>query len=95
MRIFKSIILPVFVYGCGTWSLILREQHRLRVFGNRVLRREFGPKRDEMISGWIIFHMEELRDLYSSSGIILMIKLGRMMWMGHVAQIGEKRNTYR
>jgi hypothetical protein len=53
MRIYKTIILPVVLYGCETWSLTLREEHRLRVLENRVLRRIFGPKRDEVIGGWI------------------------------------------
>jgi hypothetical protein len=61
-----TIILPVVLYGCGTWSLTLREEHRLRVFENRVLRRIFGPKRDEVTGEWRKLHNEELRDLYSS-----------------------------
>jgi hypothetical protein len=75
----------VVLYGCETWSLSLREEHRLRVFENRVLRRIFGPKRDD----------EELRDLYSSPSIIRIIKSRRMSWAGHVAQMEEKRNAYR
>jgi hypothetical protein len=70
MRIFKTIILPVILYGCETWSLILREEHRLRVFENKVLRRIFGPKRDEVTGGWRKLCNEELRDLYSSPSII-------------------------
>jgi hypothetical protein len=64
------IILPVLLHGCETWSLTLREEHRLRVFENRVLRRIFGPKREEMTGEWRKLHNEELRDLYSSSSII-------------------------
>jgi hypothetical protein len=63
IRIYKTIILPVVLYGCETWSLTLREEHRLRVFENRVLRRIFGPKRDEVIGGWRKLHNEELHDL--------------------------------
>jgi hypothetical protein len=63
MRIYKTIILPVVLYGCETWSLTLREEHRLRVFENKVLRRIFGLKRDEVTEGWRKLHNEELRDL--------------------------------
>jgi hypothetical protein len=65
MRIYKTIILPVILCGCEIWSLTLREQHRLRVFENKVLRRIFGPKRDEVTVVWRKLHNEELRDLYS------------------------------
>jgi hypothetical protein len=74
IRVYKTIILPVVLYGCDTWSLTLREKHRLRVFENRVLRRIFGPKRDEVTGEWRKLHDEELRDLYSSPSIIRMIK---------------------
>jgi hypothetical protein len=62
------------MYRCGTWSLILREEHRLRVFENRVLRRIFGPKRDEVKGDWWKLHNEELHNLYSSPNIIRMIR---------------------
>jgi hypothetical protein len=65
------------------------------VFENRVLRRIFGPKRDEVTGEWRKLHNEELRDLYSSPSIIRIIKLRRMRWVGHVARMGEKRNAYR
>jgi hypothetical protein len=74
IRTYKTIILPVVLYGCGTWSLTLREGHSLRVFENRVLRRLFGPKRDEMTGGWRKLHNEELTNLYSSLNIIRIIK---------------------
>jgi hypothetical protein len=77
------------------WSLTLREEHRLRVFENRVLRRIFGPKRDEVMGEWRKLHNKELCDLYSSPSIIRMIKSRRMRWAGHVARMGEKRNAYR
>jgi hypothetical protein len=84
-RIYKIIILPGFLYGCEKWSLIVREEHRLRVFENRVLRRTFGPKRDEVTGGWRKLHNEELYNLYSSPGIIRMIKSRRMRWTEPVA----------
>jgi hypothetical protein len=77
IRIHKSIILPGVLYGCENWSLTIREEHRLRVFENRVLRRIFGPKRDEVTGEWKKLH-EELRDLYSSPSIIRIIKPKRM-----------------
>jgi hypothetical protein len=76
-----------------TWSLTLREEHRLRVFENRVLRRIFVPKRDEMTGEWRKLHNEELHDLYSSPSIIRIIKPRRMRWAGHVARMGGKRGT--
>jgi hypothetical protein len=80
---------------CETWSLTVREEHKLRVFENRVLRRIFGPKGDGMTGGWIKLHKEELHNLYSSPSIIRIIKSRRMTWAGHVARVGEKRNGYR
>jgi hypothetical protein len=65
IKIYKTIILPVVLYGCETWSLTLREEHKLRVFESRVLRRIFGPKRDGVTGGWRKLHNEELHDLYS------------------------------
>jgi hypothetical protein len=95
VKIYKIIILPVGFYGCETWCLALREEHRLRVFENRVLRRIFGPKRDEVTGEWRKFHSEELHILYSSPNIIRQIKSRRMGRMEHVARIGEERNVYR
>jgi hypothetical protein len=95
VSIYKSIILPVVLYGCETWSLTLREEHRLRVFGKRVLRRIFGPGMDEVTGGWRKLHNEEFHNLYSSPSIIRMIKSRRMRWARHVARMGEKRNAYR
>jgi hypothetical protein len=94
VRIYEAIILPVVLYGCETWSLALREEHRLKVFENRVLRKIFGPKRDEVTGEWRKLHNEELHDLYSSPSIFRIIK-ARMRWAGHVARMGEKRNAYR
>jgi hypothetical protein len=73
VKILKTLILPVVLYGCETWSLTLREKHRLRVFENRVLRRIFGPKRDELTGEWRKLHKEELHILYSSPNIIRQI----------------------
>jgi hypothetical protein len=73
----------------------IKGEHRLRVFENRVLRRLFGLKRDEVMGEWRKLHNEELRDLYSSSSKIRIIKSRRMRWAGHVERMGEKRNTYR
>jgi hypothetical protein len=70
IRIIETILLPVVLYGCETWSLTLREEHRLRVFENRVLGRIFGPKRDEVTGEWRKLHNEELHDLYSPPSII-------------------------
>jgi hypothetical protein len=90
IRIYKTIILLAILYGSETWSLALREEHRLRVFENSVLRGIFGPKRDEVTGEWRKLHYEELRDLYSSPSIIRMIKSRRMRWAGHIVQWGEK-----
>jgi hypothetical protein len=95
VKIYKTIILPVVLYGCETWSLTLREEHRLRVFENRVLRRIFGPKRDEVMGEWGKLHSGELRNSYSSPDTTRQIKSRRMRWVGHVARIGERRNMYR
>jgi hypothetical protein len=95
VRIYKTIILPVVLYGCETWSLTVREEHKLRVFENRVLRRIFGPKRDGVTGGWRKLHIKELHNLYSSATIIIIIKSRWLRWAGHVARMREKRNVYR
>jgi hypothetical protein len=94
IKIYKTIILPVVLYGCETWSLTLKEERTLRVFENRVLRRIFGPKRDGVTGEWRTLHNEELHNLYSSPDIIRQIKLRRMRWAGHVARMGEERKVY-
>jgi hypothetical protein len=73
------------LYGCKTWSLALRENHRLGVFENRVLGKIFGLKRDEVMGEWRQLHNEELCDFYSAPSIIRIIKSRRMRWAGHVA----------
>jgi hypothetical protein len=89
---YKIVILPVVLYGCETWFLTLREEHRLRVFENRVLRRIFGAKREEDGS-WRKLHTDELHSLYSSPNIVRVIKSRRMRWAGHVARMGEGRGV--
>ena len=87
---YKVIILPVVLCGCETWSLTLREERRLRVFENRVLRIVFGPKRDEVTGEWKKLHNEELSDLYSLTNIVRVVKSRRMRWTGHMAPMGEE-----
>jgi hypothetical protein len=95
VKIYKTIILPVVLYGCETRSLTLREVHRLRVFENRVLRRKFGPKRDEVTEEWRKLHNEELHNLYSSPDLIMQVNSRRMKWAGHVARMGVERKVYK
>ncbi|KAJ4445713.1 hypothetical protein ANN_12398 [Periplaneta americana] len=95
VRIYKTVILPVLLYGCETWTLTLREEHRFRVFENKVLRKIFGAKRDEVTGEWRKLHNTELHALYSSPDIIRNIKSRRLRWAGHVARMGESRNAYR
>jgi len=95
IKIYRTIILHIVLYGCETWSLTLREERRLRVFDNKVLRRIFGPRRDEVTGDWRILHNEEINVLYSSPNIVRVIKLRRMRWAGHVARMDEKREVYR
>ncbi|KAJ4443579.1 hypothetical protein ANN_05253 [Periplaneta americana] len=95
VRIYKTVILPVVLYGCETWTLTLREEQRLRVFENKVLRKIFGAKRDEVTGEWRKLHNTELHALYSSPDIIRNIKSRPLRWAGHVARMGESRNAYR
>ena len=95
IKIYRTIILPVVLYGCETWSLTLREERKLRVVENMVLRRIFGPRKDEVTGEWRRLHNEELNDLHSSPNIVRVIKSRRMRWAGHVAQMGEERGVYR
>ena len=92
---YRTIILPVVLYGCETWSLTLREERKLKVFENMVLRRIFGTRRDEVTGEWRKLHNEELNELNSTPSIVRVIKSRRMRWAGHVARMGEERGVYR
>jgi hypothetical protein len=87
VKIYKTTILPVVLYGCETLSLTLGEEHRMRVFENRVIRRISGPKRNEVTGKWRMLHSEELHILYPSPNIIRQIISRKMRWAGHVAQM--------
>ena len=95
LKIYRTIILPVVLYECETWSLILRDERGLRVYENGVLRRIFGPKRNEVTGEWRKLQNEEHTALYSSSNIIWVIKSWRMRWVGHVACMEDRRGAYR
>ena len=95
IKIYRTIFLPVVLYGCETWLLTLREECRLRVFENRVLSRVFGPKRDEVTGEWRKLHNEELNDLCSLPNTVRVVKSRRMRWAGHVARMGEDRRVHR
>ena len=91
IKIYRAIISPVVLYGYETWSLTLQEERNLRVFENMVLRKIFGPRRNEVMGEWRRLHNEELNDMYTSSNIVRVIKSRRMRWAGHVARMGEER----
>jgi hypothetical protein len=93
IKIYKTVIFLVALYECETWSLTLGEEHKLRVFENRVLRRIFGPKR-EGDGSWRKLQNDELHSLYSSPNIVRVIKSRRMRWAGHVAHMREGRGVY-
>jgi hypothetical protein len=95
IKIYTTTVSAVLLHGCETWSLIMREECRLTVFENRVLRRIFGPKREKVTLEWRRLHNEELYALYSSPNIIRVIKSRRLKWTGHVACMGERRGAYR
>ena len=83
------------LYSCETWSLLWKEERRLRVFENRVLRRVFGRRRDEVIGEWRKLHNEELSDLYNLPITVRVVKSRRMIWAWHVARMGEGRGVHR
>jgi hypothetical protein len=95
IKIYRTIILSEVLYGCETWSLKLREERRLRVFENRVLRRLFGPKRDEVMGEGRKLHNKELNDLYSLPNIVWVVKSSQMRWAGHVAHMWADRGVCR
>ena len=92
---YKTIILIVVLYDCETWSLTLREEQRFRVFKNKVLRKIFGTKREEITGEWRKLHNADLHTLYSSHNIIRNIKSRRLRWAGHIAHMEESKNAYR
>jgi hypothetical protein len=94
IKIHKTIILPIVLYSCETWPITLKEECRLRVFENRILRRIFGPKRDEN-GEWRMLHSEELQSLYRSPKIVRVIKSRRLRWAGHVARMEEGRSAFK
>jgi hypothetical protein len=95
IKIYRTTILPVVLYGCENWSLTLREERRLSVYENRVLRRIFGPKRDAVTKEWIKLHNEELSDLYSLPKSARVVKSRRMRWAEHVGSMEEGRGVHR
>ena len=95
IKIYRTIILLVVLYGCETWSLTLREEYRLRMFENRLPRSIYGTKRDKVTGEWRKLHNEELHDLYTSPNISWMMKLKRMRWVGRVACMEKMRGVYR
>jgi len=94
-KIYRTIILPVVLFRCATWSLTLREEYRLQVFENRVLRRIFRPKRDKVTGEWRKLQNKELTELHSSPNVICMIKSRKMKWAGHAACMEGRRGVYR
>jgi GNAT superfamily N-acetyltransferase len=95
IKIHITIILPLVLYGCETWSLARGEERRLRVLENVVLMRIFGSERDDVTAEWRTLHNEELYALCFSRDIIRVIKSRRLRGVGHVARVGERRGAYR
>ena len=94
IKIYKTIILPIVLYGCEAWTLTLREKCRLRVSENRILRQIFGPKRYE-IGEWRRLHNEELHSLYRSPNMVMVVKSRRLRWAVHVARMEESRSVFK
>jgi len=94
IKTYKTIILPVVLYECEAWSLTLREERRLRVFENKILRQMFGPKRDEN-GEWKRLHNEDLHSLYRSPNIFRVIKSRKLRWAGHIARMEEGRSAFK
>ena len=95
VKTYKTIILPVVLYGCETWSLTLLVEHRLRVFQNKVLSNMFGAKKDKIKGEWRKLHNGQLHALYYSPNIIRNLKSRRLRWAGHVARMEQSRNAQR
>jgi hypothetical protein len=91
LSVIQTVILPLVLYWCKTWFLIPKEKHRLRVFENRVLRKIFGPKKDELTGEWNRLYTEVLHILFYLPHIIRLIESRRIRWAGHVARMGERR----
>jgi hypothetical protein len=95
VKIYRNIILHVVLYGCEIWCLILREEHRLRIFANRLPRKIFGPRRDEVTGRWWRLHNEELYEMYFLPNNIRVTKSRRVKWTGDIAHMGNRRGAYR
>jgi len=95
IKIYRTVILPVDLYGCGNWSFSLRKERKLGLFENRVLRKIFGPRKDEVTGEWRRLHNQGLYYLYTSPNTVRVIKSRRMRWAGHVALMVEERVVYR
>jgi len=95
MKIYRTIILPVVLYGCKFWSLTQRKERRLRMFENMVLRKIFGPKWEDVTGEWTKLYNDELNNLYSSPNIVRVIISRKKIWEGHVARMGEGTGVYR
>ena len=95
IRIYKTIILPVVLYGCETWALTKTQENRFRVFENKVLRKIFGARKDKVSGEYRKLHNHELEELYKSPSIVRIIKSRRLRWAGHVARMGEERTARR
>ena len=91
IKIYRAVILAVITQACGTWSLTMRDEHRLRVCDNRALRKISGPKRHEVKGEWRRLHNEKLYDRYSSTNIIRVTKSRKKRWAGHVARVEDRR----
>jgi len=94
LKIFRTVILPVILYGCESWSTTLADEHKLRVFENKILRKIYGPKRDEMTGEWRRLHNDELYGLYDSPNVVKIMKSRRLRWADHVSRMEKKGRLY-
>ena len=95
LKIYKTLILPVILYGFDTWTLTLREETILQVFENKFLSKIFGPKRDDQIGEWRRLHNGELYDLYGKPDIIRIVMSCKLRWTGHVTRMGNERDAWK